>query len=340
MSALGFYPVLPGSDYYVIGSPALKSARIKLENGEHFEITTANNSAANIYIQSVTLNGQPFARSYIDHATIMAGGKLHFEMGPEPNNAWGSQNENIPVSTVEVADFIRSPFIRDGQLSFIEVNPIVLATADPESAIYYRLNDGEYQLYDEDKAIMMYTSGTLCTYAQKGDQQSPVICTNFIKRDQNLSLELKSTYATIYDGGSPDALIDGLRGGKDYRTGSWQGFEGQHLEFIVDMSEIRTIDTISCGFLQDENSWIFFPTAVAYAVSEDGKDFKAVGIVETTISPKDEGVHLKDYSLATEGIRARYIKVKASSLLKCPDWHKGALYGGKAWLFADEVIIQ
>ncbi|MEL7222585.1 MAG: GH92 family glycosyl hydrolase, partial [Bacteroidota bacterium] len=117
MSAMGFYPVLPGSDYYVIGSPSLQSARINLENGEHFQITTSNNTAANIYIQSVSLNGRPYTKSYLEHATIMEGGHLHFEMAATPNKAWGSEDANIPVSKVEVDAFIQAPYITAGDLS-------------------------------------------------------------------------------------------------------------------------------------------------------------------------------------------------------------------------------
>ena len=84
MSALGLYPVTPGTSQYAIGSPLFEKAVISLENGLTFTIEAGNNSEENIYIQSATLNGEPFERNWIDHSEIMAGGVLHFEMGPAP----------------------------------------------------------------------------------------------------------------------------------------------------------------------------------------------------------------------------------------------------------------
>ncbi len=84
-SALGFYPVCPGDLKYYIGTALYKKAEINLENGKQFIVTSNNNSAENIYIQSVTLNGKPYKEVYISHNDIMNGGKLHFEMGAKPN---------------------------------------------------------------------------------------------------------------------------------------------------------------------------------------------------------------------------------------------------------------
>ena len=88
-SALGFYPVCPGDLQYFIGTPLYKKAVLNLENGKQFVVTSNNNSAENKYIQSATLNGKPYNNLYINHDEIMAGGELHFEMGPKPNIKWG-----------------------------------------------------------------------------------------------------------------------------------------------------------------------------------------------------------------------------------------------------------
>lgn len=84
MSALGFYPVTPGTGQYAIGSPLFRKAVITLEDGKTFTVEAENNSAENVYIQSATLNGKPFERNWIEHSEIMAGGVLHFVMGPDP----------------------------------------------------------------------------------------------------------------------------------------------------------------------------------------------------------------------------------------------------------------
>lgn len=97
-SALGFYPVTPGANQYVIGSPLFRHVALALENGRTFTIEAPGNSAANVYIQSATLNGQPLNRTWLGHDEIMAGGTLRFEMGPRPNQAWGTGPGAAPFS--------------------------------------------------------------------------------------------------------------------------------------------------------------------------------------------------------------------------------------------------
>lgn len=83
-SALGFYPVNPVSGEYVIGSPEVSSAKIHLENGKTFSVQALNQSKENVYVQSVSLNGQPLQQFFIRHSDILAGGSLVFEMGAQP----------------------------------------------------------------------------------------------------------------------------------------------------------------------------------------------------------------------------------------------------------------
>lgn len=97
-SSLGFYPVNPSNSAYVFGSPLHKEATINLPNGRKFTVKAANNSKENIYIQSVTLNGRPYEKSFITHGDIIKGGILEFIMGPTPNKTFGAALENRPKS--------------------------------------------------------------------------------------------------------------------------------------------------------------------------------------------------------------------------------------------------
>jgi predicted alpha-1,2-mannosidase len=80
LSALGFYPVAPASGQYQLGSPAIKTAVLKLENGRVLTIEAAGQSDKNVYVKRVVVNGQALSRTYITYAEIMAGGKITFEM--------------------------------------------------------------------------------------------------------------------------------------------------------------------------------------------------------------------------------------------------------------------
>jgi len=96
-SALGFYPVTPGSAEYVVGSPLFDKVDLQLENGNMFTITADNNSSDNVYIQHATLNNAPYNKTYIKHSDIMKGGYLQFEMSDKPSE-WGSGSTSAPYS--------------------------------------------------------------------------------------------------------------------------------------------------------------------------------------------------------------------------------------------------
>lgn len=97
-SSLGFYPVTPGVNQYVIGSPLFKNATIHLKNGNTFAISAKDNSKNNFYIQSASLNGKSYSNTFIRFEDIQKGGELKFRMGNQPNKIWGSKPENAPFS--------------------------------------------------------------------------------------------------------------------------------------------------------------------------------------------------------------------------------------------------
>ena len=97
-TAIGFYPVTPGTNQYVIGRPFLRRTVLNLPNGKRFVITAEGLSDANRYVGSVTLNGRPLARGYIRHEEIVAGGTLAFRMTARPNRTWAVAARDQPYS--------------------------------------------------------------------------------------------------------------------------------------------------------------------------------------------------------------------------------------------------
>ena len=83
-SALGFYPVCPGSDHYAIGSPLVREAEIFLENGRSFRVSAENQSEVNVYVRKILLNGHEIDKPFLHHSDLMKGGTLTFRMGMEP----------------------------------------------------------------------------------------------------------------------------------------------------------------------------------------------------------------------------------------------------------------
>lgn len=97
-TAMGFYPVAPASNEYVIGRPFLDKATLNLPNGKRFRMRADNLSDANRYIGRVTLNGKPLARTFLRHEEIVAGGELVFTMQATPNKEWGKEQSARPYT--------------------------------------------------------------------------------------------------------------------------------------------------------------------------------------------------------------------------------------------------
>ncbi len=141
LSAMGFYSVTPGMDYYVIGSPLFDKVTINLENGKKFQIIAKNNSPENIYIQSATLNGKPYSKSYLKHSDIVNGSKIVFTMGSEPNKEWAQAKEDRPYSVkYESAPM---PKLETTGIIFLNSTSISLSCADKNAVIHYTLDGSE-----------------------------------------------------------------------------------------------------------------------------------------------------------------------------------------------------
>jgi predicted alpha-1,2-mannosidase len=104
LSAMGFYPVCPGSPVYEIGSPIFAKSAIRMANGKEFTIVANHVSAQNKYIQSAQLNGKPLETAWFSHAAIAEGGSLVLEMGDKPNKTWGSAPAEAPPSMSQAVE--------------------------------------------------------------------------------------------------------------------------------------------------------------------------------------------------------------------------------------------
>ena len=97
-SALGFYPVCPGSDQYVLGSPLFEKAVVHYEDGRRTVITAAGNGPGNCYVKSLKINGRNSSKNYLTHGTLTAGGKLEFGMSDTPDLSRGTAPSDAPYS--------------------------------------------------------------------------------------------------------------------------------------------------------------------------------------------------------------------------------------------------
>lgn len=333
LSAMGFYPVTPGSNQYIIGTPIVETATIRMENGKTFTILAKGVSDTHKYIQRATLKGKPLKRSFLWHQEIMDGGQLVFEMGDKPSD-WATKDNHIPHTTIDEHTIVAAPFIAEGKTAFHDKTRISLGHIDKEAQLFYALDSTAFQQYTQ--PIEINTASTLYVYAQKEGKRSATIATNCYRIDPNINIELGSEYANQYNAGGDNALIDGIKGTRDFHTGTWQGYYDKDMVATIDMSKPTSFTSVSINFLQDQRSWIFYPTQVQCEVSVDGKIWQPLGqqTIDTTI-PSTE-VDIKTITF-TNNKAYQYIRVTAQTLGELPKWHLGYKHDGRSWLFIDEI---
>ena len=148
---------------------------------------------------------------------------------------------------------------------------------------------------------------------------------------------LKNPFSGRYSGGGPLGLVDGLRASASQTDGQWQGFEGTDLDAVIDLGSTRALRRIELAFLQNIPGWIFLPETVEVSVSKDGRTFETVAGMSNGIPSGPAGLEIKKFSASLKA-NSRYVRVWAKNIAVCPPWHAGA--GGKAWIFADEIIVE
>ena len=340
LSAMGFYSVTPGSDLYAIGTPSFSLVKIQLTGGGIFTIRAEGLNKNNFYIQNAKLNGIAYPKCYLHHSDILKGGELTLYMGPIPNKEWGSHPGDFPSTSIMDNLISPVPSILLGKKNFTDTTTVSLTVPVQEEKIYYTLDGTEptKSSFQYTHPFLLDKTTTLKAFASLGGApESFTIIAQFRQIPKSRKITLKTKYSPQYTAGGDMALIDFERGSQDFRTGSWQGYEGVNIDAIIDLGENEPISELSVGFLQDEKSWIFFPVEVAFFLSDDGKVFRNAGSVKNEL-PDNNEVVTHDFSWKTSGVHARYIRMVAKNRVVCPGWHPGA--GNKAWIFADEIEIK
>ena len=340
LSAMGFYPVVPGDPTYAIGTPWFEKTTIRLDNGNSFVIKAPKVSTRNFYIKKLKFNGKDYSKTWLSHDMLTGGGTLEFEMDNTPT-PWGAAESDSPVSAITERAIVPVPFIKSGATVFKERTIIELGCADPKAKIRYMFADitGKVQWRNYTGPLTVDRSQRMFVTAERGNEKSNPVMVEFRRIRSDLKvLRYQTKYSLQYTAGGDDGLIDGIRGGSDFRTGGWQGFEGADLDMIIDLGKLQKINRVRINFLQDENSWIFFPIRLQVEISDDGITFIPAGETLSNTSPLETGILQKELSLELNGKKARYIRVVGVSLGQCPPSHKGA--GHACWVFADEVIVD
>lgn len=344
MSALGIYPVCPGTPEYALTAPLFDRATIRVGKRKTFVIEAKNRGKGNKYIQSVTLNGKPYHKSYLTHADIMKGGVISFELSDTPNTEWAIRVEDCPPSRIsETATAMPVVVVENNDV--IGPKRISLECVTPGSDIYYTLDGSDPTTASPryEKPIDITETAVVKAQGTASGQSNSLVSNTTVRIRKSEypkiieNLPVTKHHELTADGGSLN-LIDGLRGTLEAYSGYWVYFEGDNqLDVTVDLGSYDAIGWISVGFLHMPNFNIFLPKKVEYLVSEDGRTFTSVGEYSYTLDPsKDVQARVQRYNNELVYTKARYVRIKAEKTGACPPWHSPWFPSN---MCVDEIVI-
>ncbi len=215
---------------------------------------------------------------------------------------------------------------------------ISLFNGSPDMHIEYCINNNDWQAYTIPFGIK--ETATITARGFKNNKPYGELEQEIIKHiATGKEVTYSIPYSSHYKGTGNKNLTDGLTGSiENFRDGYYQGFSGTDMEVIIDLGEITTFSKIQTTFFQYYLSWIVLPTSVSYAVSDDGKNFTETETIANKIPLMQEGKFKHTFKSDSQDLKARYVKVKATTVGKLPKEHPAA--GSDAWIFVDEIIIE
>jgi predicted alpha-1,2-mannosidase len=372
MSAMGIYPVTPGNGKYMIGSPQANTVVLMLENGKVFQIHTRKSDSSHVYVSKADLGfyGEkgmnPIKSPVIRHEDFMRGGYIVYQLSDDKNKCVFSEvPTEIPLSKVELASlkkrktmdmdstkrqtadtngssaFVVNPIINGGAMAFQGTKTIEMVCAQPDVRIYVSTNGEEptekMQLYSQ-PLVIDSTTIIKAIAIDRQNNRSKVVTAHFKKSTNNWKVTLNTPFEPQYEGGGAQGLVDGIRGTTNWRMGNWQGYQLTNFDATLDLNEIKELQSVRIGFLQDVRAWIVMPGKLTILTSVNGKDYKVAYMGEKFLPIEDLNPQVKSIQASFEKQRVRFIRIVANQYGKLPAWHEGA--GGDTHIFVDEVEID
>lgn len=349
-SAMGFYPVTPGDLTYQIGVPYLRRTEIALENGRHFVVVADNLSDTNRYVQSIRLNGKPWSKSHIDHATIMAGGELRFIMGPAPNKAFAAQpadtslgrfDDREPVAVA--APVTWAPYDPASTSQFAGAGSVTLRTADPQAQIRYTTDGSDPTTASPlCQGALTLSDDTLLKAVALGPKGRSALFERRYFRTVTADLAPSYPRISLDDGKVPygkadgSMLIDQQVGTRFYGDRKWTGRTG-NITATIDLGQARSLRRVQLGALDDPMNGIMLPRRIEILAGDSPDSLTLRGALDVPPAPAIRQ-QVEWLVIPVAGEPAPYIQVRVFSHGDMPPTLSAP--GRAAWLFLDEIILQ
>ncbi|VXB66773.1 FN3 associated domain-containing protein [Maribacter litoralis] len=257
--------------------------------------------------------------------------------------------QDLPSVTIQQigADVFKAtvldpPTIISDRSFFSDSLKIAIESLFEGTEIYYTLDGSkptESSLKYEGEITLETTANVKAIATKKEWEPSHITERTFIKNNiAYANVDLLSVPNEKYKGQEGKTLMDQKRGSVNFVDGNWLGFEGKHLNAVVELEKKQSISKVSIGALSAPASWIFYPTSFVVSVSNDGANYKEVGRKDMGNEEPNAEVKLTFFDLNIAPTDAKYVKLSIKSPLKNPDWHTDP--GGKSWIFIDEVVLN
>ncbi len=205
----------------------------------------------------------------------------------------------------------------------------------PEGTLLYSRNGGMFMPYTGPFTVR--ETGNLRAFLRTDAGVSATTLCKVYKIHTDRDIDIRSRVSRSYTAGGPEALIDDRRGGLNWRTGGWQGYQGVDFEAVIDLREDRDIRLVGAGFCQDARSWIWMPSRVIFEVSDDGIQYTEAATAAAPVKMEDMTVRIWNCECPVS-LHARYVRVKALNPGPIPAWHPGA--GNPSFIFIDEITVR
>lgn len=335
-SALGFYPVTPGSPYYAMGSPLFDSAIVKLENGNSVRLVAKNNSTTAVYVRKLLIDGIEIRENLILHDQFTKAREIVFIMDTVPATDRGFAPETRGAMPLNY--FYRSPLIKaEGR---IFADSLLVSIESPEGAMILFGPHQGLMMMGETYRAPFYIHNSSTIYAMCGDQKgkSGTTAATFFKRPNNWKVLLHTSPAKQYMAEGPLSMIDGIEGTENWRKGDWHGYQSTDMDVELQLGVEEKISSVEVGFLQDTRSWILMPVRMTVEVSADGKNWREVARIDNKIADTDLNVQRQKLKVDFKPVKAKFVRVKAINYGVLPKWHQGA--GFDAFIFCDEISVK